>query len=131
MAQRRTSWREDFRDFIMKGNLVELAVAIIIGIAFGAVVLAFVNGIVMPLIAAIVGKPNFDALVWTVGDGRILYGTFLTALVNFLVIAGVLFLMMKAVARLRKPTVVDVTTPTETELLTQIRDLLAQRTSVR
>lgn len=93
----------EFKEFVLKGNLLELAVAFVLGLAFAAVVNAFVAGIVLPFIAAIVGEPNFDALTFTVGDGVIRYGTFLTALVTFLLIALVLFLVIRAYNRLRPP----------------------------
>jgi large conductance mechanosensitive channel len=93
----------EFKEFVLKGNLLELAVAFVLGLAFAAVVNAFIAGIILPFIAAIVGKPNFDALTFTVGDGVIQYGTFLTALINFLLIALVLFFIIRAYNRLRRP----------------------------
>jgi large conductance mechanosensitive channel len=80
-----------FRDFILRGNVVDLAIAVVIGAAFTAVVTAVVNGLVTPLIAAIVGKPNFDALTFDIGKGHFLYGTVLTALISFLSVAAVLY----------------------------------------
>ncbi len=93
----------EFKAFAMRGNLLELATAFILGVAFATVVNAFVNGIVMPIIAAIVGQPSFDSLTIDIGDASILYGSFLTALVNFLLIAFVMFLIIKAVTRLQRP----------------------------
>jgi large conductance mechanosensitive channel len=119
---------KEFKEFAMKGNLIDVAVGLVLALAFTGLVNALIDGIIMPLIAAIFGKPNFDAIVWTIGSGRdatqILVGTFLTAIVNFLVIAWVLFLIVKAANRFRKP-VEEPTGPTEVELLTQIRDSLA------
>jgi large conductance mechanosensitive channel len=119
---------KEFREFAMKGNLIEVAVGLVLALAFTAVVNAFIDGIIMPLIAAIFGKPSFDAIVWTIGSGKdatqILIGSFLTAVVNFVLIAWVLFLVVKAANRLRKPDEAP-TGPTEVELLTQIRDSLA------
>lgn len=119
---------KEFKEFAMKGNLIDVAVGLVLALAFTGLVNAFVDGIIMPLIAAIFGKPNFDAIVWTIGSGKdatqILVGTFLTAIVNFLVIAWVLFLIVKAANRFRKPAE-EPTGPTEVELLTQIRDSLA------
>ena len=119
---------KEFREFAMKGNLIDVAVGLVLALAFTALVNAFIDGIIMPLIAAIFGKPNFDAIVWTIGSGKdatqILVGSFLTAIVNFLVIAWVLFLIVKAANRFRKPAE-EPTGPTEVELLTQIRDSLA------
>jgi large conductance mechanosensitive channel len=88
---------KDFKDFALRGNLLELAVAFVLGVAFAAVVTSFVDDIVMQLIAAIVGKPDFSDLTFSIGDGVIRYGSFLTALVTFLIIAWVLFLIVKAV----------------------------------
>lgn len=93
----------EFREFVMKGNLLDLAAAFVLGLAFAGVVTAFISGIVLPLIAAIAGEPSFDALQFTVGEGVIRYGTFLTALVNFLLIAVVLFFVIKAYNRMRSP----------------------------
>src|SRR5512146_1211031 len=78
---------KDFRDFVFRGNVVDLAVGIVIGAAFGALVNAFVANLIMTPIAALVGKPNFDALVL----GPFKYGAFLTALVQFLLIAAAVF----------------------------------------
>lgn len=119
---------KEFKEFAMKGNLIDVAVGLVLALAFTGLVNALIDGIIMPLIAAIFGKPNFDAIVWTIGSGKdatqILVGTFLTAAVNFLVIAWVLFLIVKAANRFRKPAE-EPTGPTEVELLTQIRDSLA------
>jgi large conductance mechanosensitive channel len=80
-----------FRDFILRGNVMDLAVAVIIGGAFGAIVTAFTTNIVNPLLGAVIGKPNFDYLIGHVNGGEIKYGTFLTAVVNFLLIAAVVY----------------------------------------
>ena len=116
---------KEFKEFALRGNLLEIAVGLVLALAFVAVVTALVNGIVMPLIAAIVGEPSFDDIVWTLNGSAILIGTFLTAVVNFLLIAFVLFLIVKAANRMQGPT--EVAGPTEVELLTQIRDELARR----
>lgn len=97
-----------FRDFILRGNVMDLAVAVIIGAAFGAIVTALVSDIVNPLIAAIVHKPDFSALVLDVNGGKIKYGDFLNALISFLLIAAsVYFLFVLPVNslmnRFRKP----------------------------
>ena len=81
-----------FRDFIMKGNVVDLAVAVVIGAAFGAVITALVDNVLMPLIAALVGKPSFDdVLRFSINGSEIALGSFLTALVNFLLIAAAVY----------------------------------------
>jgi large conductance mechanosensitive channel len=86
----------EFREFALKGNLLELAVAFVLGVAFAAVVTSLVDDVIMQLVAAIVGKPDFSDLTFSIGDGEIRYGAFLTALVTFLIIAWVLFLIVKA-----------------------------------
>jgi large conductance mechanosensitive channel len=83
-----------FRDFILRGNVVDLAVAVIIGTAFGAVVTAFTKGIVMQFIAAIVKTPDFDKLAFYINGTPINYGPFLTVLLNFLIIAAVVYFFM-------------------------------------
>lgn len=90
-----------FRDFILRGNLVDLAVAVVIGAAFGAVVTALVKDLVTPLIAAIGGKPNFSNLSFTINKSHFLYGEFLNALITFVIIAAVVFFfVVKPVAAL-------------------------------
>ena len=91
---------KEFKDFALKGNLLELAVAFVLGVAFAAVVTSFVDDVIMQLIAAVFGKPDFSSLTFSIGDGEIRYGSFLTALVTFLIIAWILFLIVKAVQQL-------------------------------
>jgi large conductance mechanosensitive channel len=85
-----------FRQFIMRGNVMDLAVAVVIGAAFGAVVSSFVVNILTPLIAAIVGKPDFSALNFFINGAVISYGIFLNALISFLLIAGAVYFFMVA-----------------------------------
>jgi large conductance mechanosensitive channel len=82
---------KEFRQFIMRGNVVDLAVAVVIGVAFGAVVTALVTDILTPLIAAIFGKPSFDGLTFTINGSHFLYGAFLDALISFVTIAAAIF----------------------------------------
>jgi large conductance mechanosensitive channel len=82
---------KEFRDFILRGNVVELAVAVVIGAAFGALVAALVSSFITPLIAAIGGKPDFSALAFTINGSRFTYGVFLNALISFLIVAAVIF----------------------------------------
>ena len=77
---------QDLKKFLLRGNVIDLAVAVIIGIAFGAVILSLVNDVIMPVIGAVFGKPNFSDLTFKVGDGVVAYGKFITAVVNFLII---------------------------------------------
>lgn len=89
-----------FKTFLLRGNLVDLAVAVVIGVAFNAVVQSLVTNIITPLIAAIGGKPNFGSLVINVGKGHFTYGLFLNALIYFVIIAAVVyFLIVAPVAR--------------------------------
>lgn len=85
-----------FRQFIMRGNVMDLAVAVVIGAAFGAVVTAFVTSILTPFIAALVGKPDFSAFSFTVNGTAIPYGLFLNALISFLLIAAAVYFFMVA-----------------------------------
>jgi large conductance mechanosensitive channel len=90
-----------FRKFLLRGNLIDLAVAVVIGTAFTAVVTAIVKDLITPLIAAIGGKPNFGSLAFTVHHSRFLYGDFVNALVTFAIIAAVVyFLIVLPVARI-------------------------------
>jgi large conductance mechanosensitive channel len=85
------SWGTEFKEFLLRGNLVDLAVAIVIGVAFTALVTAFVADIITPIVAAIFGKPDFSSLDFTINGSRFAYGDFLNALFTFVIIAFVLF----------------------------------------
>jgi large conductance mechanosensitive channel len=93
---------KEFKQFIMRGNLLELAVAVILALAFSAVVASLVADVVTPIIAAIFGQPDFSALVINIGDSAIKYGLFINALINFLLIALVLFLIVRTLNRLQR-----------------------------
>lgn len=81
----------DFKTFILRGNVVDLAVAVVIGVAFGAVITALVADIIMPILGAFGGKPTFDQYYWVINNSQIKIGSFLTALVAFLILAAVIF----------------------------------------
>lgn len=83
-----------FKAFLLRGNLIDLAVAVVIGVAFNAVVLALVSDIITPLIAAIGGQPNFGALFFTINGSKFQYGLFINALISFLVIAAVVYFLI-------------------------------------
>lgn len=121
---------KEFRDFIMRGNVLDLAVAVVIGAAFGAIVTSLVNDIIMPLIGIIIGGVNFTGLSVQVGEAQVLYGNFIQAIINFLIIALVIFLLVKAVNTAMRKKVEEPAGPPvpslEEKLLTEIRDLLAQ-----
>ena len=121
-----------FREFLLRGNVVDLAVAVIIGAAFGAVVTSFVEDVITPLIGAIGGQPDFSAIML----GPLKIGNFFNALISFLVIALVVYFMVvvpmnRIMERTRKQTEAgDPPAPTKEEvLLTEIRDLLRQQRS--
>ena len=127
----------EFKDFVTRGNAVDLAVAVVVGAAFGAVVTALVKDLITPLIAAIVGKPDFSALTFTIHKSRFFYGDFLNAVVSFLAsAAAVFFFVVKPinfVVERRKAALAAGAEPDtaslsdEAELLTEIRDLLQAR----
>ena len=99
---------KEFRDFLLRGNLVELAVAFVMGLAFAALVTSFVNDLIMPIVAMIIGKPDFSALTFTLNDAVFRYGAFLTAAITFVsTAAAIFFFVVKPVnamtARLKKP----------------------------
>ena len=125
---------QEFRDFIAKGNMVEIAVGFIMGVAFTALVGALVDNVLMPIVAIPFGEPSFDAIIWTINGSQILIGSFITALVAFLLVAvAVFFFIVKPynAYRARTETVEEEEEagPTEVELLTEIRDTLAARNS--
>jgi large conductance mechanosensitive channel len=85
-----------FKQFILRGNVLDLAVAVVIGAAFGAVITSFVENVLTPLIAAIVGKPDFSALAFTLNGSVIKYGAFLNVLISFLLIAAAIYFFIIA-----------------------------------
>ena len=92
----------EFKDFLMKGNIVDLAVAFVIGVAFAAVVNSFVNDLIMPLVAMIIGKPSFNDLTFTINDAVFHYGSFITAVITFVAIAAaVFFFVVKPMAAIK------------------------------
>jgi large conductance mechanosensitive channel len=133
---------KEFRDFAMKGNVVDLAIGVIIGAAFGKIVESLVGDMFMPLLGAIAGGLDFsnyfaglsskitaDTLVEAKKQGAVLaWGNFLTIALNFAIIAFVLFLVVKAINRMKKKDAAKTApTPADVQLLTEIRDLLKQR----
>jgi large conductance mechanosensitive channel len=82
---------QEFKDFLMKGNLIELAVAFVMGLAFAAVINSLVDNLVMPIIAAVIGKPDFSALTFTINDSVFRYGAFITDVIQFIAIAAAVF----------------------------------------
>ncbi len=122
----------EFRDFIAKGNVMDLAVGIIIGAAFTAIVTSMVEDLINPLIGLFVGGIDFSALSVGFGEAQFMYGNFITACINFIIVAFVVFMLVKAVNRIKsvaeRPDDVEPsvdTPPSELDVLIQIRDQLA------
>ncbi|HSR49145.1 MAG TPA: large-conductance mechanosensitive channel protein MscL [Anaerolineales bacterium] len=118
---------EEFRKFLMRGNVIDLAVAVVIGAAFTAIVNSLINDIIMPAIGLLIGGVDFTGLSLTTGDAVIAYGNFLQAVVNFLLIGLVLFLIVRSVNRFQTKKEEAPPGPSvEERLLTEIRDLLRE-----
>ena len=91
---------DEFKDFLMKGNLIELAVAFVMGLAFAAVINSLVENLIMPIIAAVIGEPDFRSLTFTINDSQFRYGSFITDVIQFVAIAAaVFFFVVKPVQR--------------------------------
>lgn len=114
---------KEFKDFISSGNLVDLAVAFVLGIAVSQVITTFINGIVMNFIAAIVSQPDFSSVGFDLGDSRIQLGNFINACVNLVIVGAVLFVIVKAMNKMKKADQ-GAEAVTELSLLTEIRDSL-------
>jgi large conductance mechanosensitive channel len=133
------SLAKEFREFAVKGNVIDLAVGVIIGGAFGKIVTSLVGDVVMPMVGLFVGGVNFTTLAFTLKEGKegtpavlFKYGQFLQNVFDFMIVAAAVFAMVKAINTLKRkqeaapPPVPPAPTPTET-LLTEIRDLLKAR----
>ncbi len=119
---------KEFKEFISRGNVIDLAVAVVIGGAFTKIVNSLVDDIIMPIIGVIIGGINFENLMLTVGTAEIKYGMFIQAVVNFLLIALVIFTIIKAINKFKKKEEEKPEEPAapseDIVLLTEIRDLL-------
>lgn len=122
---------KEFRDFVLRGNVIDLAVAVIIGGAFGLIITSLVNDIIMPLIGVLLGGLDIATLSVQVDEAVIAYGKFIQAIVNFLIIALVLFLILRSYnALMRKKSETPAAPPApsaEEKLLSEIRDMLKER----
>ncbi len=130
---------KDFKAFIQRGNVVNLAVAVIIGGAFGRIVTSFVNDVLMPLIGRLLGGVNFSELKWVLEEAQgeiaevaVYYGVFLQNIVDFVIIAFVIFIVIRAFENMKRKEeeveeVVEETTPEDIELLREIRDSLKNK----
>jgi large conductance mechanosensitive channel len=116
---------KEFKQFLLRGNVVELAVAVVIGVAFAALITAFVNDLLTPLIAAIFGKPSFEHLTFTIHKSKFLYGSFINALISFVLIAAAVFFLVvrpinALIERSRREPTPDPTTKKCPECLSEI-----------
>lgn len=121
---------KEFKEFIMRGNVIDLAVAVVIGAAFTAVVNSFVNDILMQILAIFGDNPDFSQYTITIRNAEIRWGSFLTAVITFVIIAFAIFLVVKAINHLqslRTKEEDEALEETEVELLAQIRDSLVNR----
>ena len=121
---------KEFKEFAMKGNVMDMAVGVIIGGAFGKIVSSLVDDVLMPIIGMITGGVDFTQLAITVGEANIKYGTFLQNIIDFIIIALCIFCMIKSMNKMKKEAPAEPeapASPTQEELLTEIRDLLAKK----
>ena len=115
----------EFKEFALKGSLMDMAVGIIIGAAIGKLVGALVDSVLMPLIGLAMGGVDFSSLAMTVGDASIGYGAFIQALIDFLIIAFVIFMLLKMINNMKRKAEEEPEAPSDdVVLLTEIRDLL-------
>lgn len=121
------SFLKEFKEFVNRGNVIDLAVAVVIGAAFGKIISALVSGILMPFIGLILGGINITDKVWKIGDAAIKWGAFLQSIVDFLIIAFSIFVAIKLMTKLQRPKPVEPPKKSNEEvLLIEIRDLLKQ-----
>ncbi len=118
---------QEFKSFAMKGNVVDLAVGIVIGAAFGKIVSSLVGDIIMPVVGSIVGGVDFSGLAVSIGDASVKYGKFIQSAVDFVIIAAAIFLVVKAINRMQRTApkpAAPAAPPRQELLLEEIRDLL-------
>jgi large conductance mechanosensitive channel len=122
------SMMKEFKAFAMRGNVMDLAVGVIIGAAFGKIVASLVDNIIMPIVGILMQGVKFDALMIKVGEAEIKYGMFIGSVVDFIIVAFVIFMMVKGLNRMKKKEAEAPTSPPaptkDQVLLTEIRDLL-------
>jgi large conductance mechanosensitive channel len=125
------SMLQEFKSFAMKGNVVDLAVGVIIGGAFGKIVASLVEDVIMPLVGSLLGGVNFAGLAFTLGSATLKYGKFLQTCLDFLIIAWAIFMAVKLINRLRREEpaapAAPPAPPRQEVLLEEIRDLLKQQ----
>ena len=122
------SFASEFREFAIKGNVVDLAVGVIIGAAFGKIVASAVGDLVMPIIGIMIGGIDFGGLAVAVGNAKITYGKFIQTCFDFVIVAWVIFLVVKLINRLKRAEPpAPALPPRQEQLLEEIRDLLKKR----
>ena len=118
----------EFKEFISRGNVIDMAVGVVIGSAFSKIVTSLVNDIIMPLVGIIIGGLDFTSLSIKIKDSEILYGAFIQNIVDFLIIAACIFTVIKLMNKFKKQKPAEepkpIETPEDIKLLTEIRDLL-------
>lgn len=119
---------KEFKEFIMKGNILELAIALVMGAAFGKIITSLVDNILMPVIGSIIGS-SFDTLTTKVNGVDIKYGLFIQAAVDFVIIAFVVFIIIKAMNKIKKKEVIVAEISSTDKLLIEIRDVLGSKAS--
>ena len=120
---------KEFRDFAVKGNVVDLAVGVIIGAAFGKIVSSFVADLVMPAVGVLIGGFDFKTLFVQIGAAKVTYGNFIQNVVDFVIVAWVIFLAVKLINRFKRhEEAAPAVPPRDVQLLEEIRDLLKDRT---
>jgi large conductance mechanosensitive channel len=126
----------EFREFINRGNVLDLAVAVVMGAAFGGIVTSFVDDIIMPLLGILTGGIDLTGLTFGIGDAQIAYGNFLQSIITFLIIAWAIFLLVRTVNQMQRrfsrqaeAAPAPAEPPEEVKLLTEIRDLLQAQSS--
>ena len=117
---------QEFKDFINKGGVFEAAVGLILALAFAPVVQSLVDDVIMQIVAAVFGQPDFGGLSFGLGDAEVYYGRFINTIISFVLISLVIFMMVKAYNNMTKPEEEE-DGPSEVDLLTEIRDGLASR----
>lgn len=133
MVEKTGGFIAEFKEFISRGNVLDMAVGVIVGGAFKAIADSLVTDIIMPLVSLLTGKVSFEEMVWVVGNNQTVvpYGNFLSAILNFLITAFAIFLLVKAINRFRKKEEAAPPAPPapskEESLLTEIRDLLKEQ----
>lgn len=129
-----SSFIAEFKAFALKGNVLDLAIAVVIGAAFNKIVSSLVDNIITPLMGAVMGGVDFSGLAFVVGEAEVTYGMFIQSIIDFIIVALVLFVVIKGINRAKgikkeevKEEAAKPAPPSEAELLTEIRDLLKNK----